>query len=141
MKLLIVISFSISFLACTTVQYEPTPEQLALADYGSQPQVSELPELVRYYIKHNGFFDPNGAEIEECQNKGKNYALVDSYANPATFRFGWSVACFINTKNRIGGYTGFKTYDYLYKNGKIVSGTVPVVPTSPRSNPLKVLWN
>jgi len=123
---------------------EPSAEQLANADYGPKPNNDEIPEMVRRFLKRGGYFDPNGAEIEGCTEP--RTVWLDEFDcdggpdyNPTgktEFIFAWESRCDINSKNRMGGFTGFRRESYTLKNGKVVCGYIPTSTNLTRVTPL-----
>ena len=129
MKKLLILICSLILLSCTTNNsfYKPTVEQLKVAHYGSKPLVSNIPQMVRNYLKISKYYDPNGAEIEECAEPVKGWIddLSVDYDINNPYLYGWKTQCDINSKNRIGGFTGFKRKSYFIKNDQVIKGYIP----------------
>jgi hypothetical protein len=128
--------------ACMTKRPVPTTDELNSANYGTKPIPEEVPEMVRSYLKRRGYFDPNGAEIEDCSEPEKAWKYDPDNFEGWSYLFGWQVRCDINAKNRMGGFIGFEAYDYLVKDGEILIGRIPFSGGgglfTPSSNP--ILW-
>ena len=124
-KAAIVLALSIPLTSCTRRIIAPTEQDLSSANYGTAPASSELPDLLRKYLKATGYFDPNGTEIENCSQPIKGWVRNDNYDVDADFLFGWKSNCDVNGKNRLGGHVGFETIEYFLKDGKVLSGRQP----------------
>lgn len=97
---------------CATLAKAPTPEQVAVADYGSAPTKHE--ELIRAYFKDR-LYDPFTAQYEfSAPRRGWRSSTL----TPPIF--GWRVMTRVNAKNRMGGYVGWHSYAVLLRGDSIV---------------------
>ena len=97
----------------------PTKEELANADYGECP--------IRYETiikaKMEGIlFDPESARYQ-FEPPQKSYAYVFENENSPFGKvvYGWQVKTLINAKNRLGGYTGFQLYTFLFRGDNLIT--------------------
>ena len=111
-------------IGCAPIITQPTPEQKAQADYGQKPTQSELPGMIRKYLKSQEYYDPNGAEIENCTDLVQGWIDNFNYTDSTPFIFVWTVKCDVNGKNRMGGFTGFQTLEYHLKDGAVIEGDI-----------------
>ena len=114
--LLIVISIaSLTVVACVST---PTKEEIAKADYGNPPP-ENYEEFVRVGMQEI-LIDPYSAVYRFGQpSKGLAHLWKNQggHNNPGGWNFGYLLAVGINSKNRMGGYTGEKAYRFFFKNG------------------------
>lgn len=117
----------ISLTACTAGIYEPSPAELAAADYGPQPDPSSLPDLVQEYFKSSDLYDPKGVLVEKCSKlyEGWKPGPNPEYNRPNNFIYGWKTDCDINPKDSSGAYIGAIWETYFIKNGKVIDGYIP----------------
>ncbi len=113
--------------ACTAGIYEPTPDELAKADYGVQPENSTLPDLVQAYFKSSPIYDPRGVLVEKCSKlyQGWKPGPNPEYNNPNSFIYGWKTDCDINPKDSSGAYIGAIWETYFIKDGQVIDGFIP----------------
>jgi hypothetical protein len=104
-----------------------------MAKYGPEPEQAQLASIVRKYLKKRGYYDPNGTEIEACAPAKKGWIAVDAwetdeegFTSPSKdFHFGWRTQCDINGKNRMGGFVGFETIEYIIAENMVKAGNLP----------------
>jgi hypothetical protein len=92
--------------------HKPTPEQIAVADYGSYPE--DYRQIVEDYMKKI-LIDPYSAVYEDWHGPSKGYF----YDMSGTY-YGYRVCVEINSKNRMGGYVGSKPFFFMIKDGRVV---------------------
>lgn len=88
-------------------------EQVLHADYG------EYPEQYEKIIKDKMLtvlFDPYSAQYHFDSKPIRKVQSVP-FKDPI---FGYGGYVLINAKNRLGGYTGAKRYNYIIKNGNLI---------------------
>ena len=101
----------------------PTDEQISNADYGTVPVNQK--EIVINHVKMR-LYDHGSAQYDKWSN------LVKGWSNGYDgTHYGYKGCVYINSKNRMGGYVGFKPYVYIIRNDNVVfingdmqSGTV-----------------
>jgi len=102
---------ALSLSACASA---PTAQEIANADYGRAMTQEECESTVKAtigtYLK-----DPTSAQYQfgTC---GKGWAPSVPVASLPK-QFGYRLSASINAKNSFGGYTGYKPYDFLMKDG------------------------
>ena len=102
---------------------DPTLAELDQADYGVAPENPKEQALA--HLKET-LFDPMSAVVEwqgECvkgwwrwfkdKDPSKSHYIEVIY-------FGWTLVAKINAKNRMGGYVGFKTNTFCFRDGKLL---------------------
>jgi len=112
-KKLFLTIFFIFLIACAT---KPTPEEIAKLDYGNPPTAYKA--AVRQYFQEV-LFDPFSAYYKFCNEPQKTW-IKESPLFGGKLLAGWIVFVKVNAKNRLGGYVGWKTYGFLFKDDKII---------------------
>lgn len=110
MKKILALSAALALSGCATL---PTAEEVAAADFGSEPTDHE--EIVRTYYG-NTLRDPDSAQYRTITNP-RQYWLGDRF-NGA--QYGYLVCVTLNAKNAYGAYVGYKTDGLLIRNGTVV---------------------
>lgn len=90
-------------------------EQLSSADFGRPIDAAEAKAIVKNYFNQT-LKDPSSAEF-------RNFSVYKTYTDPAFLeerRFGYIICISVNAKNAFGGYTGFKNYSLLTRDGRII---------------------
>ncbi len=94
----------------------PTAEEFAAADYGtpiSQADAESQAEAwLASYLK-----DPSSAE-KQWKPVGQGW-LRDAPIYGGSIHWGYKLDGEINAKNSYGGFTGFKSYSFMFHNGQI----------------------
>lgn len=99
---------------CTSV---PSEQELANADYGRETSQAECEALVKaqaeIFLK-----DADSAKYQfgHCEKRGMQSIPVIQIPK----QYGYFIPVQINSKNGFGGYTGYKSYQFLIKNGAII---------------------
>lgn len=107
---LVAVAF-VGLIGCAAA-HKPTPEKIAVADYGSYPE--NYRQIVEDYMKKI-LIDPYSAVYDDWHGPSKGYF----YDMSGTY-FGYRVCVEINTKNRMGGYVGSKPFFFMIKDGLVV---------------------
>ena len=114
-KIYCILALTVFTAACAPMS-SVTPEQKRTADYGKPPS-KEYPNLIKNYFKPI-LIDPTSPIYTfEKPQKGWDERLAGYRSNPA---FGWQVCGTVNSKNRMGGYTGSVPYVVFFREGSIV---------------------
>lgn len=95
---------------------EPTPEQLASADYGEPLPEEEAKAKAEQWLL-DVLKDPESARIEWEQFErgwGRNQRRGEG-----RFLYGYVLLGKVNARNSYGGYTGAKQYKFLFRDGEI----------------------
>jgi hypothetical protein len=98
---------------CATL---PTQEELANADYGEYP--FEYEEIVKAYFG-TILIDPYSAHYM-ITVPVSGYFTKPPILGGGLEAFGYKVDAYVNSKNRMGGYTGTRKYQVLIKNGVVI---------------------
>lgn len=105
----------LSMIGCATPR--PSGDDERMANYGERPNDEKALSSVKEYMG-NKLLDPYSA-IYSCTKPIKAW-VTSSLLKSADFggkvSYGFVVACDINAKNRLGGYTGTKRYNFLLQN-------------------------
>jgi hypothetical protein len=101
---------SFNFLGCGLVT--PTPLEIQQAYYGPYPE--NYKNIIEKYM-HSVLFDPYSAHYYWSNPPRKAWMN-----RIGTIYFGWAVECAINAKNRMGGYVGAQTYQFLLRDGQVI---------------------
>lgn len=107
MKIRIGLAFSLMLLlnSCAGA-LKPTPEQLAVADYGDYPNNYE--ERIAAIVQ-SGLIDPYSAVFSDWRGPSKGWT-----SDSKEIYFGYEVCVFVNAKNRMGGYAGPKLHYFMF---------------------------
>lgn len=108
----IVFLIALSLIISSCANRRPTEEQIAAADYGSFPK--DHKKTLAEYMKMVAF-DPQSSQYEKWSNLHKGY--ITDYRGT---HYGYKGCVYINSKNRLGGYVGFKPCLYLIHNDNVV---------------------
>jgi hypothetical protein len=93
----------------------PTPEQIASADYGPEPQDPQ--SIAEEWVKGQ-LVDPYSAHFTHGP-------LVKGYTHIfSNIAYGWIECGWVNAKNSMGGYTGMEPYFVTIHNSVVVQGYV-----------------
>lgn len=105
---------------CASVR-APTEAEMAVADYGAEPQ-HYLDSIHAYF--NQTLKDPASIQYRLVTMPEHGYT---HFSNAFTGRtlYGWLVRAEINAKNSYGGYTGFQTYQFLFRGDQLVNVTTP----------------
>jgi hypothetical protein len=90
------------------------------ADYGPKPENFE--QLVREHF-YNQLIDP-GSAMYQFKEPGKAWLTHAKFDPPHYAVFGWRICGLINSKNRYGGYVGWKPFFVFVSNGKIMDSQI-----------------
>lgn len=116
---LVTISAMFFLSSCSSVNYEtpsyqPTKEEIENADYGEFP--TNYKELVKTYMQ-TLLFDPYSAHYRYTLEPMKH--VIEASTKEETI-YCYYVMVYINAKNRMGGYTGEKSYFFFIRNNIII---------------------
>jgi len=109
---LMFIFISLSLNGC--IHRGPTSEQLSQADYGSYP--NDYREIIGDYIKDT-FYDPYSVQDVSISSPQRGWYQETAFSDSV---FGYKMTLSVNAKNRMGAYTGRKTYYVFIRNGTIM---------------------
>lgn len=114
MKILLLILISLVLSACAGIPV--TKEKANAANFAAQPTDEEAVKNIRNYLD-DILIDPSSLRLKCSKIAGKGWARQNFiYDEPL---FGYLVACDVNSKNRLGGYTGGKNYIFIINGRKI----------------------
>lgn len=115
----------------------PSHVEVRSADYGERPTVGQTLALVQEYMSPR-LIDPYSARYE-CQPPTKVW-ITGSYFHNVNFggrvTYGYVALCSINAKNRLGGYTGAKSYPFVVRQrggkgvAEMITGPVEIQQVS-----------
>ncbi len=111
--LLILIAFVLS--ACAGVPV--TREKANAANFAAQPTDQEAVQNIQNYLE-NILIDPGSLRLKCSKVAGKGWARENFISDEP--QFGYLVSCDVNSKNRLGGYTGGKSYIFIINGGKTI---------------------
>lgn len=94
---------------------QPTPQQLATADYGPLPDHWQA--LARGAFEWS-LYDPFSAQYRF------NAPEPGWVSNTSQIVYGWRITGLVNAKNRMGGYVGWRAFAVLLRHGAVVSSTL-----------------
>lgn len=112
MKKLLLTALLAVLAGCATII---TMEQWQSADFGKKLAKAEYLDYIKQDVRRS-LIDPNSMIIE-CNDGKKGWAKENRLYNP---QFGWVVYCEVNARNRFGGYTGSKSYIYLFNGDRVL---------------------
>ncbi len=112
----VVVCFALA--ACAVpFQGGPSQEEMARADFGTPPEEAE--KIILAWMDNN-LFDPMSARMEILSPPEKSWWGNEGglmYARD--IHYCWLVKTRIMAKNRMGGYIGWKPYNFFIRNGKV----------------------
>ena len=113
---LIAFAFILTLTGCAS---GPTAQQIAAADYGSPVDQEQAEAQVKLYFK-GVLKDPYSAHYQF----GRAYRgyVVGSAFEGRQLSAGYLLDTQVNAKNSYGGYTGYKSYRFLFQSGALVKG-------------------
>ena len=111
LPLLVALIFSL--MACKAPA--PKPEAIKSANYGTRPSSQTMLNAVQQYMSQR-LVDPDSAKYQ-CGIPTKSwitagYSDDDNATSDRTY-FGYYFICYINAKNRLGGYAGNQEYHFM----------------------------
>ncbi len=98
----------------------PNREQVRSAEYGEKPSYETALALVKQYMTSR-LIDPYSA-VYTCAQPIKAWASTSRLINDklgGRVHYGYVMPCEINAKNRLGGYVGSQSYNFMIR---IISG-------------------
>lgn len=99
-------------MACATPR--PSVEEVSRADYGSRPTDEQVVALVSQYMSDK-LVDPYSAQYA-CSPAHKAWITGSSFHNVkfgGRVTYGYVANCNINAKNRMGGYSGARSFLFV----------------------------
>jgi hypothetical protein len=103
----------------------PSDEQVGSADYGEKPDMAQVEKNIKAWAIET-LKDPSAMQLLDISSSSKEGWLsvclrpVENECYERNFYFGHIVTAKINAKNSHGGYSGYKTYSFLFHGNKIV---------------------
>ena len=103
----------------------PSAQEVASADYGgpapSRQQVqSQVAAVVKSKLK-----DPESGKVQIGDIRRGWLSVPDKPGTSAQLMYGWFVDVQINARNSFGGYTGFQTWLFMFRDGQVVFDLPP----------------
>lgn len=115
MKLIWLAAGSAVLAACASM---PTPEEVTVADYGQAMSPSDCTAAAEATISYT-LKDPSSAQYRHGPACVKGYwGSVPLLGMPVAY--GWLQTGEVNAKNSYGGYVGFRAYQALIRDGRVV---------------------
>lgn len=121
--------------ACATVK-TPAAGDMANADFGQPMTQAQVEEQVHIFFDAT-LKDPGSAQIM-CGNFKTGW-MKDRAIFAKTVTYGYRIDCQVNAKNSYGGYTGFKSYKFLARDGRLQLGYEVQPVTGADDNLIRVL--
>ena len=115
-SLLIAFALALGLAGCA-VAPRVTQEQLASADYGSEPTVDQAEAIIKSYLMAT-LLDPDSAKYRGPSKVQKYWATEGEYGTKVYY--GYIAFYAVNAKNAYGGYTGEQRNAVMIRNGKII---------------------
>ncbi len=120
-SILVLFSVALFVSGCALAVRDPTPAEQTAADYGIAPENPK--EQAMAYLKDT-LKDPMSAVVEWqglCLKGWWRWSqdLSNPLFIPKIF-FGWKITAKVNAKNSMGAYTGFSTYTFCFRDGKLL---------------------
>jgi len=100
----------------------PTAEEQAAADYGPEPDWYTCRAAIRILIQ-GVLKDPGSAEFRWYGFERAWWGSRGLFGPGITY--GWRMAVDVNAKNSFGAYTGYETWWFYFRDGKIADITEP----------------
>ena len=112
MKILLILLISIFITACGT---PVTQTQIQQARFVEPPSEIEANQQILNYL-NNVLIDPQSLLLTCSKPLWKGWARKHTGAEPY---FGHILMCKVNSKNRLGGYTGQKPFVFVFNGNKM----------------------
>jgi hypothetical protein len=95
------------------------------AKYGDMPADYEN-SIRKYFLEHLKY--PDSVQYQEITKPQQGYttAITGTFLMRESRVYGWMVKATINAKNSRDGYTGFKTYTFLFRGENVVDTRSPL---------------
>jgi hypothetical protein len=116
------ILLSILSLGCVKMVPPPTLAEMDTANYGTSP--GDGATLIKSYL-HDTLVDPYSIRDLQITPPKKCWFQRNEYAKPD---FGYCSFATFNSKNRMGGYVGIKTYFLFIQDGYVITFTEHYIP-------------
>lgn len=101
--------------SCSTV---PTAEELSSADFGEPIEQTQAEDLAAQFLMRR-LKDPMSAQCMWAPVK-KDW-FRHAVASGGRVVYGYILEAQVNARNEMGGYTGFKKYTFIFRNGMLTS--------------------
>lgn len=115
MRRIILVPFLLLCACASWVQ--PTPAEVAAADYGKYPH--NVDGLVHDYISQT-FFDPHAVQDLTIEPSRKMWWIRREGHRYLPASYGYLVAFSCNSKNRLGGYLGIRTHRLFVRDDSVL---------------------
>jgi hypothetical protein len=117
MKKLWITLIALNLAGCS---FAPSKEQMTNADFGERPNSARATATITNYLGRT-LIDPDSLRLRCADAEAKKGWARE--VGDRQYRFGWSIYCEVNAKNRLGGYTGAKTHIFLFNGNNLVLGS------------------
>jgi len=116
-KILVIFFISVITISCVTMK-QPTQQQLSSANYGELP--ANYKQQIHSYFDRR-LIDPFSALYSFCQpfDAWMGQAIGQVASREAQFTYGKAVCGNVNSKNRMGGYTGGRLFWAFFTDGAL----------------------
>ena len=103
----------------------PSAQEVANADFGgpapSRQQVqNQVVAVVKSKLK-----DPESGKVQIGDIRRGWLSVPDKPGTSAQLMYGWFVDVQVNARNSFGGYTGFQTWLFMFRDGQVVFDLPP----------------
>lgn len=123
--------FTLLFVGCASTGR--TRQDATTADFGPIPSNPE--KLVKDYF-YSSLIDPNSLMIQSVGQPYKGYASAPKFI-PDGHHYGWGITATINSKNRMGGYVGWKQYVLFVRYERVYRAFETFPPVTMAENLVK----
>ncbi|MBM6442366.1 hypothetical protein JQF37_01825 [Pseudomonas sp. MIL9] len=97
----------------------PTQQEISSAYYGSAPSQSQAESEIKGYFGRV-LKDPYSAQYQFSQPR-QGYMIGNAFEGRKLYT-GFIIFVDVNARNSFGGYTGNKSYQFLFKDGRMIRG-------------------
>lgn len=104
--------------SCATA---PTSQEISTLGYG-EPLTIDYKAVIKAYFEQN-LIDPFSAHIK--YGEPKTQWVKDPPLLGGGLTAGYAVPVQVNAKNRMGGYVGWKSYMFIFRNDQLVKTLTP----------------
>jgi hypothetical protein len=95
----------------------PSKEEFEKADFGPPPARPE--DAIRTYMKEV-LKDPFSAQYEFASPEKAWFGKEGGLLVSRDIQYGWRVIARVNAKNSFGGYVGWQTWIFTFRNGQLM---------------------
>jgi hypothetical protein len=119
MRPLLALAFSSLLASCGTVNFATVDAK----EFGPAPTAAALQGVAEQHLE-NALIDPESRRVRWFDQQPKQAGLYTGFLRSG-WVYGWAMRFGINSKNRLGGYTGERVYYVMQQGSTLYVNEVP----------------